>query len=245
MQRQLLGSTAVISIATCLSGPVAAADLPRVYKAPPAVFAPACMWCGFYIGGHAGWGSADLSATPHEGELGDGIASHSADGLVWGMHAGYNWQFANTWVLGIEVDGSGANIDGLSRFSNNPERVFKTNTDVLASLRARLGLAFGRSLIYATGGLAYTKGTFVGISPDNTQTLGKFSKWGSVWGGGIEWKGAPNFSVRLEGLWYHFDDKQPIYGSANTQQETFEPAGVATLKDVGVVRVGASWHFGP
>jgi outer membrane immunogenic protein len=162
------------------------------------------------------------------------------------MHGGWNSQH-NNWVWGVEADVSGAGLEDTAVHPGTigccGNRVITSKVDLLASLRGRLGLAFDRWLVYATGGLAYTQAKFLGVSPGGTLTPGKFKKWGSVFGGGIEWKGTPNVSVRLEGLYYYFNRKKPIYGSANLDQETFEPAGTATFKDVAVVRVGATYHF--
>src|SRR5206468_450841 len=107
--------------------------------------------------------------------------------------------------LGVEGDVSGTGLDEFSVFSNNIERKFTTKVDLLASLRGRLGLAFDHWLVYATGGVAYTQAKFLGISPGGTLSPGKFKKWGSVWGGGVEWKATTNFSVRVEGLRYIFN----------------------------------------
>jgi outer membrane immunogenic protein len=240
MRKQLLCGVAGIAVTAAIGDASLAADLPL--KARPFEVVRPLTWDGFYVGGHVGWAKAKFTATPHEGEEGDGIATSKPTGLVWGMHGGWNSQ-RNNWVWGVEADVSGAGLDEFSVFSNNTDRRFTTQVDLLASLRGRLGLAFDRWLVYATGGLAYTQAKFLGVSPGGTLTPGKFKRWGSVFGGGIEWKGTPNVSVRLEGLYYYFNSKKPIYGSANLDQETFEPAGTATFKDVAVVRVGATYHF--
>src|SRR5881296_586308 len=55
MKKLLLASTAVGALA--IAGPALAADIP--VKAPPAVApVPVFTWTGCYIGGHAGFGSA-------------------------------------------------------------------------------------------------------------------------------------------------------------------------------------------
>lgn len=241
MKKQLLCGAAAIAITTVLAGPVAAADLRQAYKAPPPALPPACVWCGFYVGGHLGYGQAKFSTTPHEGELGDGVASSKPKGLVGGMHAGYNWQM-NTFVFGLETDLSATGWSQTVLFPNENERAVSTKVNLLGSLRGRLGLSFDRTLLYITGGLAYTQGKFLGVSPGGTLTLGKFSKWGTVFGGGAEWMASRNFSVRLEGLWYNFDSSKPIYGAANVDRES-EAAGAHKFKDAFVVRFGATHHF--
>jgi outer membrane immunogenic protein len=240
MKQQLLCSAAAIAIATALAGPVVAADMP--VKAPPLVAPPACIWCGWYVGGHLGYGGAKFSTTPHEGEEGDGVASSKPKGIVGGMHGGYNW-VNNTFLLGAEADLSATGWSTTALFPDNTERAVQTSVHFLGTVRGRLGLTFDRTLLYVTGGLAYTQGKFLGVSPGGTLTFGKFTKWGWVAGGGAEWMFARNFSVRAEGLWYSFRSSKPIYGSANQDQETFEPAGAHKFKDAFVVRLGATHHF--
>jgi opacity protein-like surface antigen len=81
------------------------------------------------LGGTGGDGGAGGSVT---GDTGDD------DGFVGGLNLGYNWQ-SGSLVLGVEGDVSmNGGLD-----------------DYLASLRARIGLARGNTLFYATGGIAY------------------------------------------------------------------------------------------
>ena len=106
-------------------GAARAADMPT--KAPPyeaAVSAPG--WTGFYLGGNLGgaWMTQDAAwnplpspaaflAFPVTGRL---DPSH----FVGGVHGGYNWQLAPTWVIGIEGDyswtGASASTQGVWNF---------------------------------------------------------------------------------------------------------------------------------
>ena len=65
---------------------------------------------------------------------------------------------------------------------------------------------------------------------------------GAVASGGIEWKYNPNLSLRLEGLYYFFDDKSTstVIDTKNGKVKSTLTYG---LNDIGVVRVGANWHF--
>src|SRR6266446_6906065 len=89
---------------------------------------------------------------------------------VGGGQIGYNYQM-NNFVLGIEGDGAWADISQSFDGAN-----FKF--DALASLRGRLGVAFGNALLYGTagGGWAHSKlslsDPFVEISD---------SRWLSGW----------------------------------------------------------------
>jgi outer membrane immunogenic protein len=111
---------------------------------------------------------------------------------------------------------------------------------MLASLRGRLGWTFDRALIYATGGFAYTQATFLSASPSSGTVNGdgKFRKWGSVFGGGTEWKQTPNFSWRGEALWYKFNSEKN-FGSDCAGDHCWSNK----FKSAWVIRGGMSYHF--
>jgi len=97
--------------------------------------------------------------------------------IIGGGHLGYNWQGPSNFVVGIEGD-----VD------------FLDDVDYLATIRGRLGYAFGPTLAYATAGAA-----FIGFEEDDDT--------GFVVGGGIEHKLRENVSFGVEGLYYSFDDE--------------------------------------
>ena len=241
MRQQLMSSVAACAIITAMGGPVSAADQRMPVKAAPAPALYAPNWTGWYIGGHLGYGKSRFSTTPHEGQTDDGIANHRPSGLVGGMHGGYNWQM-NSFVFGLEGDLSATGWEGNVYFPGTDSRFVTSKVNLLGSLRARLGITFDRTLLYVTGGLAYTKAKFLGVSPDGTLTIGEHKKWGSVLGGGVEWKQTPNFSWRAEGLYYRFNSKRGAFGSANVNG-SISAAGESKFKDAWVVRLGATYHF--
>jgi outer membrane immunogenic protein len=178
MKRFLLTTAAFVALAV----PAMAADLP-VYKATPV--APACFWCGWYVGGNVGgtWaqdtnvtsGSTPISAAATfapEAVVAAALASNNVGGkqtgFIGGGQIGYNWQL-NNLVVGVETD-----IQGLSNGSNShaitsasgiagfPTEAFTSTTAVsksvnyLGTYRGRFGFLLSPStMIYGTGGLAY------------------------------------------------------------------------------------------
>src|SRR5664279_2938201 len=91
-----------------------AADM--AVKARPMAVSPTYDWTGLYIGGHVGggWNSGNLRADylpfPNFNLL-PTLANSSATGALGGVQAGYNWQFASHWVLGVEGDLSGTRMN--------------------------------------------------------------------------------------------------------------------------------------
>jgi outer membrane immunogenic protein len=158
-----------------------AADLGPVNVPPPLAF----TWTGFYLGANIG---AAFSTIQNNG-LGGGNSSS----VMGGVSAGYNWQFAPFWVVGVEGDASWADL-------TIPAGAGDVN--FVGTARVRLGWTpTPTTLIYATGGAAWSTVTipFVDTLPA-TQT-----KNGWVAGGGVEWAPwADNWSVRVEYLNYRF-----------------------------------------
>jgi outer membrane immunogenic protein len=236
MGKQFLYSAAAVAIAVSLSGPAAAADFRMPAKAPP-VLAPECMWCGLYVGAHAGYGwskhSAVTSETFDEGDPLDGPRKLS--GLALGLQGGYNWQVSQ-WVFGIEADASMA--PWRQTLSGNSAQTIHRSVDWLASVRGRLGWAFDRSLIYATGGVAWSGAQTTRLTGSIGGAVNFQNNPGYVVGAGYEFKYSPNLSIRLEGLYYGFNVTRS--GGPDIPAQITE-----TFKDVSVVRVGFNWHPSP
>ena len=88
------------------------------------------------------------------------------DGFIGGGQAGYNWQVGR-WVLGVETDIQGADVNGSDVVTGpfgvvgskllSPAASFTANEKLswLGTARGRLGLAFDHLLLYGTGGVAY------------------------------------------------------------------------------------------
>jgi outer membrane immunogenic protein len=197
---------------------------------------PIFTWTGLYIGGQVGgaWGRDPTTVflvTPPAAAEGGGpppppeIAAAAVgdappgtvlvstfgnrpSGVIGGIHLGYNLQIGQ-WVAGIEgtVDGtsiSGTAVDPISGISVH------TREEVQGSIRARLGFAFDRVLLYATGGAAFTgiDNTYLattGIVTGFPGTFEKISRTRSGWtvGGGIAYAITNNWSIRAE---YRFSD---------------------------------------
>jgi outer membrane immunogenic protein len=201
--------------ATILVGATAAASAADVYerggsyKDTPA-YVPVSTWAGFYAGIHAGTNFDDTVEI-------DGAPFDDVDsGFLGGLHVGYNWQRGNV-VFGIEASASYLDdeTDGVEV------------TDYLATVRGRLGYAFDRTLVYATGGVA-----FLGYGDDVTDGFGlDDNNVGYVVGAGFDHKITDKVSIGLEGLYYSVDSE-----IANS--------GVDLERDFWTVQARLNYHFG-
>jgi opacity protein-like surface antigen len=145
--------------------PAAAADM-ALYKAPPP--APYFTWTGFYFGGDVGGAfSSDSAAWTLNPTFGVSATAGDTGGSAFagGFFAGYNYQFAPSWVAGIEGDWTGMRAGGVTNQPWNaggviPGSLTSMSSEVewAVSLRGRLGyLIWPNLLIYGTGGGAWGK----------------------------------------------------------------------------------------
>jgi outer membrane immunogenic protein len=244
MKKALLSSMALLGLATG----VMAADLPsRAAPAPTIAAVPVFTWTGFYIGLQGGyaWGDSSGVITTPTGSLAlnrDG----DFDGFVGGAHAGYNLQFGSV-VAGLEADIEATGIDGeFGRISptTGSYTFADTSVNVQGSLRARLGFAFDRALIYATGGVAFANFDSDFAARDaatGETTTGSFdsTEWGWTLGAGAEYAFTNNWTARAEYRYTQFDslktDLSALYNGAVTTDAELE---------FHTIRVGVSYKFG-
>src|SRR5438552_14275042 len=93
MKKILLAAVALAA----LVAPALGADLgPRGYTKAPVFAAPIYNWTGFYIGGHVG--GAFSGSNNFNGLV---LSDYSAR-FLGGVQAGADWQFAPSWVVGVE-----------------------------------------------------------------------------------------------------------------------------------------------
>jgi outer membrane immunogenic protein len=164
---------AAATLATLIGTPALAADM--ALKAAPAPMAPACVWCGWYIGLNAGWvGSTRNNITNTGTDTGGGglgsalvigsiptSVSDRLSGFIGGGQIGYNWQISN-WLVGLEGDFDGVSAKKTTSvvFPGSILSVPLTTTytrqlDWLSTVRGRVGVvALPNLLLYVTGGVA-------------------------------------------------------------------------------------------
>lgn len=142
-------------LAILLSGAAHAADL-RGVALPPAPDLPAFYsWTGFYAGIQGGysWGSNRVRIGGPVGPFPPSSFRADGDSGFGGAQAGFNYQFGSV-VIGLEGDIEAVN--SRSRF-DGVGIAARISQDWQGSARARIGYAFDRLLIYATGGASFTE----------------------------------------------------------------------------------------
>ncbi len=224
-RRILLASVGAIALA----GSAFAADLPS--RAPPPVYvppAPIFTWTGIYIGGQIGyaWGTSNTNLGDNFGDYTSFSTNNS--GVIGGAHVGYNLQLSQ-FVVGLEgdVDGSSLSktvygdplIGAGTGFGVYVPTTISGNLGVQGSIRGRVGYAWDRVLLYATGGVAF--GGFNGsISTPIGYDSASTTRVGWTVGGGLEYAVTNNWSIRAEYRYTQFGHST-VYAN-----NSFGPSGV-------------------
>jgi outer membrane immunogenic protein len=128
-------------------------------------------WTGFYVGAHGAWVDTDADWTGQSiyqtvdgGEGSFTTASQtvpiseslSGSEFGGGGRVGFNWQ-AGALVLGAEADATFFGFtESVTRTSGGTTYTLVSDASDLETIRARAGLAMGRALIFATGGVAFS-----------------------------------------------------------------------------------------
>ncbi|UMY18351.1 porin family protein [Methylobacterium organophilum] len=197
------------------------------------------------------------------------------NGFSGGAQIGYNYQFTpgSGVVIGVEADAQYVDfarrtritpdygITGTPGFAFSAPYAYVATSgkglDYFGTARGRLGYAFDRTLVYATGGYAYGSGqddqTFAGRNFRNS------FRTGYAVGGGVEYAlpidSALNFfrssavTLKVEGLYVNFD-RQKKTASGTFIDSLLPPNGVAYLNgaaaktEFAVVRAGLNYKFG-
>ncbi|KRE00185.1 hypothetical protein ASE63_08845 [Bosea sp. Root381] len=241
-----LGLVSTAVLATFLATNSYAADLPARQVQAPIIYAPAFTWAGLYVGLNAGVGWADsrnVVVTGPTGATSAVLSGGGSDGtFVGGGQIGYNWQ-SGAIVYGVEADiqyvDTGGSVDWgaynwWARRGGNDGGYFGT-------VRARVGYAIDRTLLYITGGLAY------GGMNTNPLTGNSTSNTGWAIGGGIEYAFTNNWIFRVEGLYVDLSEGRKSQAFINPPGGVL-PAGVYTAttdkgNGAGLLRVGVNYKF--
>lgn len=216
----------------------AAADLPVRKSVDVVPLVPAFTWSGFYVGAQAGylWGRDKTTEYLTSTGAFTGYAwKEKLDSGFAGLHAGYNQQFG-MFVAGVEVD-----ADRLPKAKggfDDPGGIGRVRRSWNFSARGRLGVAFDRVLIYATGGYAATRARYVYFNPAVGYGEG-FAKTlsGYTLGAGVEYAITDHLTARLE---YRFADyRKTTYVAASAFAGL---TGKQEPRDHSV-RLGVSYKF--
>jgi outer membrane immunogenic protein len=190
------------------------------------------MWAGAYAG-------LNLGGVATKFQRDDTSIKEYNGGLVGGR-LGYNFQ-SSSWVYGVELDGTvqfgerKTNVDHTVGFVTPHTHTDRLSLPVMGDVRARLGYAFGPTLVYGFAGVGAAQLKRSSETKSATQTItseSSKSHGAVVFGVGAAYKFSPQFSGDLEVARYQvgetlgkvFDMNNGVFQSTS-------------------VRAGLSYHF--
>jgi opacity protein-like surface antigen len=216
---------------------------PLVTKTSPIAWTEAASsvvsWTGIYLGLNAGFtfGGSDWTDSTTGGSTGN----FSTSGFVFGGTVGANYQVGSL-VFGVEADGDWADASGFGTFTASALCAggCLTQNTWLSTVRARVGYALDRFLVYGTGGAAFgnVRANFSNDPVSSTTEAG----WTA--GAGVEAALARNWSAKAEYLFVKLAD-----GSCTTDCAIADASGTPVIPSVAVkfsesiVRGGINYRF--
>ena len=225
-----------MAASVALALPARAADLAT--KAPPPL-PVAYLWTGLYGGANFGFAfNSEAMTTPF------GSASSDPSGAVGGGQLGYNFQFAPSFLAGIEaeLDGTTArsttNVVGAGAQTGTALSI-ASDHDWYGTLSGRLGYVSGPWLVFAKGGAAWMNAGYQiqvnGGLAGGSSLSGTRAGWNA--GGGVEYQLMPRWTVKVE-----YDRLD--FGTSTLNVATPVGAGATTSRaQVNEVKVGVNYHF--
>jgi outer membrane immunogenic protein len=181
-------------------------------------------WTGVYAGVNVGWASL------HPKSQAANLIQPKSSGFLGGVRLGYNHQI-NQIVLGAELD---ANFTDLSKTVSCFNAAFNCNaaSDWNGSLKARLGFAADRFMVFGAAGVAiadYNGFTSLGA----TKFSDSKTRHGWVLGAGIEYAVTDTILLNAE-----YDHMQ--FRARTLQYDIPYKLGKSTIDQF---KVGVSWKF--
>lgn len=232
MKAILLGGTSLVCAAALMMGVAQAQQ------------ASGEDWTGAYLGVHGMWthSQPDFQSIDDSPPATD--YSFHDDGFGAGVYLGYDWQ-AGPYVYGVAADYDYLNLSDQERQSAaflGKGDTYNYDLDWAASARLRGGHLFegDRMLVYGTAGVAFTSVDAATNYVDNGTLEGRAStsqfKTGAVFGGGVEYAFAPNWTFKAEYLKYEFGEVAVGGSSSDTTRIKFDPS-------FDQVRFGIAYRF--
>jgi len=217
------GFTAALALSLLSTAALADAPAPAPYD-----------WTGLYAGASLGLASASGTAADLDYYNYAETTRTFSSSIMGSLDAGYNLQRGNI-VYGVEADlgmlDAGRRYDfyGTERYLAC-KYCSTSRIGALGSARARVGVAFDKALIYATGGLAFgqvnNRWEYSGLKASDNGW-----KTGYAVGAGIDYAVSPSWTVRAEGIYYALE--ATTVGSTNANY-SFRFKNTAQVARLGV-----------
>jgi outer membrane immunogenic protein len=232
----VVSGVAIAASVALVSFTAQAADLryPAKAAATPEYVQQTYDWSGFYVGGFVG-GTHGLWTANLDRNDNHGTSEQGADGFSGGGFVGYNYRLGPQLYLGIEGDlGATSASQSNNIFDNDTSR---SEYGAFGTVRARIGYAFDRLMLYGTAGVAFaniTNEIQKGVNAGEQFVWSEDMRTGLAIGGGVEYAFTRNIFGRAEYQYMNF-------GSVNLTNADGNPAEFKN--ELHHVRVGVGYRF--
>ncbi|OCW58371.1 TonB-dependent receptor domain-containing protein [Hoeflea olei] len=234
-------------------------------------------WTGLYAGMHAGgaFSGERGTTTALDGTTNATTRAESTDldmkNGLFGVQAGYNWQFANGIVLGVEADWSRTWMNGKQKTvsteagladAGSAQALTYHDVDWVSTIRGRLGYALGnRWMVYGTGGLAlareslareqyWRKDSYSPVTTIASVERTKKTRLGFTLGAGTEYAINDRWSLSTSYAYSHFGSADFEFQSARAGADTTSGAfditngrKASNTLDLHTVNIGLNYRF--
>ena len=213
--------------------------------------------------------NAPISAVSIPGFVGS--ESVKPAGIIGGGQIGYNWQFASHWIAGVEADIQASGEKAGNNFSNPFSFIvpggagsalvagtavtdYEAKISWFGTMRGRIGYAWDRVMLYATGGLPTARsrwgtrtvtGTVFGLPLSSTTSLGH-SQVNAGWtvGAGVEAALVGRWTWKAEYLYVNLGSlDDPDAPAPRITSVTGGQTVTRTNYTDNIVRVGLNYKF--
>jgi opacity protein-like surface antigen len=208
------------------------------------------------------------STVKTDGTTGTNASKEAADihdgASAWGVLMGSRKQLASGLIVGLEGDWSRLGhkaeytnaIEG-GPYDGRPSAVLKYDTRWLSTLRGTAGWAWGKALVYGTGGAAvasekvtrtqYQANSSPGITDPTFTEASSTTRLGYALGMGVAWQVERQWSVRAEYLHVHFPEARFTFpdarGGAQGSYSTVQGRLADNRAFMNMVRIGVTYAF--
>ena len=206
--------------------------------AEPVTHAMPFDWSGAHVGLSSSYALGRWRGTAED------YPHQPVNGWLGGVAVGYDRYLAPNWLVGLEAD---LHVADVERTDSYIDAAATLRLDYLATLRARLGYAWDRNLVYLTGGpaaghLRLTMNQYHPGGPGSSpfQTSAESIHFGYAAGGGWQWAFLDNASLKFEYLWVALPSKTYVFP---------EPAGFTGTNtasfgwDGHIAKMGVNWQL--
>jgi outer membrane immunogenic protein len=200
---------ALAAVASLTATSAFAADM--ALKAPPPPPVPVASWTGCYIGANvgAGWSRQDQNRISQVG-VGPAPAAYGSEtdsNVVGGGQVGCDYQFASSWVVGLQGQFDWGKLNGSHALTAFPTFTMNDKTTFFDTATARLGYVLKPNLLgYVKGGAAWVRNSDILLQPAGAGVSEQltWTRNGYTVGGGLEWAFRPNWSAFVEYNYMNF-----------------------------------------